>query len=52
MLQRFGHRLGFPDVGVGLTAIALLGASATVPMRRHMEHAARVVTNRAETAVS
>ena len=41
--------LGSAPAWLGLTAIALLGASATVPMRRRMEHAARVVTNRAET---
>ena len=41
--------LGSAPAWLGLTAIALLGASATVPMRRRMEHAGRVVTNRAET---
>jgi MFS family permease len=44
--------LGSAPAWLGLTAIALLGASATVPMRRRMEHAARVVTNRAETVAS
>ncbi len=34
---------------LGLTGIALLGGLATVPMRRRLAHAGRVVTNRAET---
>jgi hypothetical protein len=36
---------------LGLTGIALLGGLATVPMRRKLAHAGRVVTNRAETVV-
>jgi len=40
--------LGSAPAWLGLTAIALLGALATVPMRRRLEHAGRVVTNRAE----
>ena len=36
---------------LGLTGIALLGGLATVPMRRRLAHAGRVVTNRAETIV-
>ena len=35
---------------VGMAAIALAGAAATVPMRRRLDHASRVVTNRAEVA--
>jgi hypothetical protein len=34
---------------LGLTVVALLGAAATVPMRQRLEHAARVVTNRADS---
>jgi MFS family permease len=37
---------------LGLTAIALLGGLATVPMRHRLPHAGRVVTNRAETVVA
>jgi hypothetical protein len=35
---------------LGMAAIALAGAAATVPMRRRLDHADRVVTNRAEVA--
>jgi MFS family permease len=37
---------------LGLTAIALLGGLATVPMRHRLPHAGRVVTNRAERAAA
>ena len=37
---------------MSLTGIALLGGLATVPMRRRLAHAGRVVTNRAETVVA
>jgi MFS family permease len=40
--------LGSGPAWLGLTAIALLGGLATVPMRRGLPHAAQVVTNRAE----
>ena len=40
--------LGTAPACLGLTGIALLGALATVPMRRRLAHAGRVVTNRAE----
>jgi MFS family permease len=40
--------LGSAPAWLGLTAIALLGALATLPMRRRLAHAGRVVTNRAE----
>jgi MFS family permease len=41
--------LGSAQAWLGLTAIALLGGLATVPMRRRLAHAGRVVTNRAES---
>jgi len=40
---------GSAPAWLGLTLIALAGAAATVPMRRRLDHAGRVVTNRAET---
>jgi hypothetical protein len=40
--------LGSAQAWLGLTAIALLGAAATMPMQRRLAHAAAVVTNRAE----
>jgi MFS family permease len=44
--------LGSAPAWLGLTAIALLGALATLPMRSHLEHAGRIVTNRAEPVVA
>jgi MFS family permease len=40
--------LGSAPAWLGLTAIALVGAAATVPMRRALAHADRPVTNEAE----
>ena len=39
--------LGSGPAWLGMIAIALLGAAATLPMRRRLVHAAQVVTNRA-----
>ena len=44
--------LGSGAAWMSLTGIALLGGLATVPMRRRLAHAGRVVTNRAETVVA
>jgi len=44
--------LGAGPAWVGMTVIALLGALATLPMRRQLAHADRVVTNRAEPVAS
>ena len=40
---------GSSPAWLGMSIIALAGAAATVPMRRRLDHAGRVVTNRAET---
>ncbi len=40
--------LGSLPAWLGMAAIALAGAAMTVPMRRRLDHAGRVVTNRAE----
>jgi MFS family permease len=42
--------LGSGPAWLGMATIALLGGLATLPMRRRLPHAARVVTNRAEPA--
>jgi MFS family permease len=44
--------LGSGPAWLGLMAIALLGGAATVPMRRSLAHAGRVVTNRAEAVTA
>ncbi len=40
--------LGSAPAWLGMTVIALAGAAMTVPMRRRLDHAGRVVTNRAD----
>ncbi len=44
--------LGSVPAWLGMTAIALAGAAMTVPMRRSLAHAGRVVTNRADPVVA
>jgi len=44
--------LGSGPAWLGLVAIALLGGAATVPMRRSLEHAGRVVTNRPDAVTA
>ena len=42
--------LGSLPAWFGMAAITLAGAVMTIPMRRQLDHAGRVVTNRAEGA--
>jgi hypothetical protein len=44
--------LGSVPAWLGMAAIAMAGAAMTVPMHRLLDHAARVVTNRAATVPS
>jgi MFS family permease len=44
--------LGSVPAWLGMAVIALAGAAMTVPMRRRLDHAGRVVTNRAATVPS
>ncbi len=44
--------LGSLPAWFGMAAIALAGAAMTMPMRRRLDHAGRVVTNRAEAVTA
>ena len=44
--------LGSGPAWLGMAAIALAGAAMTVPMRKRLDHAGRVVTNRADAVTA